>query len=82
MTFSQESLDKTQLICPKTKTALVLEGDGLINVDPDSRLKYSIQDDIPVMLVDEAVELSPEEWADVMRRHGRDPQTGQPAGGE
>jgi len=77
MAFTQETLDKIKLVCPKTKAGLLLDGSMLVNVDPDTRLRYEIKDDIPVMLIDEAVEMSPEEWSEVMSRHGRDPQTGQ-----
>jgi hypothetical protein len=45
------------LACPKCKGDLNLtkEGDGL--VCESCRLKYEIRDDIPVMLIDEAVPL-------------------------
>ncbi len=79
MAFTQETLEKIKLVCPKTKSALVLDGGGLVSVDPESRLKYAVKDDIPIMLADEAVELSPEEWSDTMSRHGRDPKTGEVA---
>ncbi|MGO9565984.1 MAG: Trm112 family protein [Desulfomonilaceae bacterium] len=45
------------LVCPKCKGDLVLTeaGDGLIcNA---CRLKYEIKDDIPIMLIDEAIPL-------------------------
>jgi uncharacterized protein len=77
MAFTQETLDKIKLVCPKTKAALLLDGASLVSVDPDTRLRYEVKDDIPVMLIDEAVELSSEDWGEVMSRHGRDPQTGQ-----
>ena len=45
------------LACPKCKGEIKLtpEGDGLI-CDP-CQLKYPIRDDIPVMLIDEAINL-------------------------
>ncbi|MFH1115050.1 MAG: Trm112 family protein [Pseudomonadota bacterium] len=48
------------LVCPKCKGDLVLTGtsDGLIC--HACRLKYEIKDDIPIMLIDEAVPLGPE----------------------
>ena len=54
------SLDKKLLdilVCPKCKGDIFLseKGDGLIC--KECRLKYEIRDDIPVMLVDEAVKL-------------------------
>jgi len=59
------------LRCPQTHAPLVFEGDALISTDPASRLKYMIKDDIPVMIIDEAVELSEEEWHAIMQKHGR-----------
>lgn len=55
MALDKELLDI--LACPKCKGDLQLtkEQDGL--VCPACRLKYEIKDDIPVMLVEEAVAL-------------------------
>lgn len=75
MPFDFESL-KDVLVCPKSHSPLVMDGNALVSADPECRLRYDIRDDIPCMLVDEATELSPEEWADVMTRHHRDPVTG------
>lgn len=68
------------LVCPKSKSNLVLDKQSLVSVDPETRLRYPIRDDIPIMLVDEATELSQQEWSDIMQSHGRDPLTGQPGG--
>jgi len=59
MAVSQELLDI--LVCPKCKGDLVLteERDGLIC--RACRLKYEIKDDIPIMLIDEAVPLDQDE---------------------
>ena len=76
MPFDFESL-KNVLACPKSHSPLVLEANALVCVDPECRLRYEIRDDIPCMLVDEATELPPEEWAEVMKRHQRDPETGE-----
>ena len=48
------------LVCPKCKGDLVLTepGDGLIC--HACRLKYEIKDDIPIMLIDEAILLDKE----------------------
>ena len=64
--------------CPRSHSELVQDGDGLVSVDPKCRLKYAVRDDIPIMLVDEAKELSLDDWQAVMRRHGRDPLLGTP----
>ncbi|MEW6351984.1 MAG: Trm112 family protein [Thermodesulfobacteriota bacterium] len=47
------------LVCPKCKGDLVLTEtqDGLIC--HACRLKYEIKDDIPIMLIDEAIPLDP-----------------------
>lgn len=59
MTISKELLEI--LVCPKCKGELELTqaGDGL--VCNACRLKYPIRDDIPVMLIDEAIKLDKEE---------------------
>jgi uncharacterized protein YbaR (Trm112 family) len=59
MAVNQRLLDI--LVCPKCKGDLVLteSGDGLICYT--CRLKYEIRDDIPIMLIDEAIPLTGEE---------------------
>ena len=47
------------LVCPKTHSSLVLHGDELFS--KDARLAYPIRDGIPIMLIEEARELSQEE---------------------
>ncbi|MBK8944840.1 MAG: hypothetical protein IPM32_06145 [Ignavibacteriae bacterium] len=59
------------LCCPETKTDLVLEGNFLISVDKATRRKYRIEDDIPIMLIDEAEQLSLEEWTEIMKKHNK-----------
>jgi uncharacterized protein YbaR (Trm112 family) len=55
MAISQELLEI--LACPKCKGDVHLneKGDGL--VCESCRLSYPIQDDIPIMLIDEAIKL-------------------------
>ena len=60
------------LCCPKTKAELVLDGDTLVSTDKETRLKYRIENDIPVMLIDEAEELSLEEWSEIMKKNGKE----------
>lgn len=76
MSFDPQNLQDI-IACPKTKAKLVCDGDFLVSVDPDTRLKYPIKDGIPVMLVDEAIEVPQDEWADIMKRHDRNPETGE-----
>ena len=60
------------LCCPRTKADLVLEGDTLVSVDKETRLRYRIEDDIPILLIDEAEELSVQEWTEIMKKHGKE----------
>ncbi len=59
MAVSQDLLEI--LVCPKCKGDLALTeaGDGLIC--RSCRLKYAIRDDIPIMLIDEAMPVAPED---------------------
>lgn len=59
------------LCCPETKADLVLDGNFLISTDRNSRRRYRIEDDIPIMLIDESDILSEEEWNEIMAKHGR-----------
>lgn len=77
MTFDPETT-LPLIVCPKSHATLVHEGTSLVSTDPDSRLKYEIRDGIPVLLIDEAHELTVGEWSEVMARHGRNPRTGEP----
>jgi hypothetical protein len=60
------------LCCPETKADLVLEGNTLVSTDKDTRRRYRIEDDIPIMLIDESEQLSIEEWEAIMKKHGKD----------
>jgi uncharacterized protein len=77
MTFRFAPLENL-LVCPASRSKLVHEGDSLVCVDPGCRLQYPIRDEIPIMLVDEAVSLPDAQWAEIMQRHGRDRKTGEP----
>jgi uncharacterized protein len=68
MPFNFKELESL-LVCPGSRSKLFQEGDSLICTDGACRLKFAIRDNIPIMLVDEAVQLSPEEWEHVMKRH-------------
>lgn len=63
------------LVCPRSKKPLVLDGDRLVSTDPETRLAYRIENGIPIMLLDEAVALDPEEWRAVMERHQKQRET-------
>ena len=51
------------LVCPVTKGPLILDRDKQELISKSARLAYPIRDGIPVMLEDEARELSEEEVA-------------------
>lgn len=67
--ISKELLDI--LCCPETKADLVLDGDTLVSVDKNTRRRYRIEDNIPIMLIEESEQLSMEEWTAVMIKHGK-----------
>ncbi len=67
--ISKELLDI--LCCPETKADLVLDGNFLVSTDKNTRRRYRIEDDIPVMLIDESEKLSVEEWQEIMKKHGK-----------
>ena len=58
------------LCCPETKADLVLEGNKLVSVDKETRRQYRIEDDIPIMLIEESEILELEAWAEIMKAHG------------
>ncbi len=75
MAFDLESLQDI-LVCPKSKAPLVLHEEALVSSDPETRLQYAIRDEIPVLLVEEAVEIPIDQWSKIMAAHGCDPETG------
>lgn len=67
--ISKELLDI--LVCPETKAELVLDGNYLVSTDKNTRRRYRIEDDIPIMLIEESEQLSLDEWTEIMKRHGK-----------
>jgi uncharacterized protein len=59
------------LCCPETKADLVLDENFLVSTDKTTRRRYRIEEDIPVMLIEESEQLSMEEWTEIMKKHGR-----------
>lgn len=59
------------LCCPETKADLVLEGEFLISTDPVTRRRYRIENDIPIMLIEESEILDEETWKQIMIKHGK-----------
>ncbi len=50
------------MVCPVSHAPLQQVGDFLVSTDPATRLRYPIKDGIPVMLEEEAEEMSPDDW--------------------
>jgi len=65
--ISKDLLDV--LCCPETKADLILDGNYLISVDKNTRRRYRIEDDIPILLIEESETLSEEEWETIMKKH-------------
>jgi len=66
---SQELLDI--LCCPETKADLVLEGEALVSTDKETRRRYKIENDIPIMLIDESEQLDLDTWKEKKKKHGK-----------
>jgi uncharacterized protein len=66
--ISKELLDI--LCCPESKADLVLDGDKLVSTDKETRRRYRIDNDIPVMLIEESEVLPINEWTAIMKKHG------------
>ena len=58
------------MVCPLARTPLVQVGDWLYSTDAKTRRKYPIRDGIPIMLIDESVEMDVSEFDRVMREAG------------
>ncbi|MFA7227809.1 MAG: hypothetical protein WC061_02145 [Melioribacteraceae bacterium] len=67
--ISKELLDI--LCCPESKADLVLDGDFLVSVDKATRRRYRIEDDIPIMLIDESEQLDFDTWKAIMEKYGK-----------
>ncbi|MHB9012886.1 MAG: Trm112 family protein, partial [Ignavibacteriaceae bacterium] len=67
--ISQDLLDI--LCCPESRADLVLDGNTLVSVDKNTRRRYKIEDDIPIMLIEESEKLSIEEWTSIMKKFGK-----------
>jgi uncharacterized protein len=59
------------LACPECRGRLIRVDDGLICGQGEHRLRFPVVDGIPRLLVDEASELTEEEWKELSERHER-----------
>lgn len=57
------------LACPLTRKPVVEDEGWIVSTDPETRKRYPIRDEIPVMLIEESEEMSPEAWQEIMKRH-------------
>ena len=55
------------LVCPVSHARLVLHGEMLVSTDPETRLSYPIDDNIPRLLADYGTPLSESDWQTVMQ---------------
>ena len=60
------------LACPMTKAPVVLDGETLVSTDRATRKRYRIEDDIPIMLIEESETVPEDEWLAIMKRHDVD----------
>ena len=67
--ISKELLDI--LCCPETKADLVLDDNFLVSTDKNTRRRYRIEDDIPIMLIEESEQLDMETWRQIMVKHNK-----------
>ena len=67
--ISKELLDI--LCCPETKADLVLDNNYLVSTDKVTRRRYRIENDIPIMLIDESEQLDLDVWKKIMKKHGK-----------
>ena len=68
MTIDKELLKI--LVCPESRSPLVLDGESLVSTDAETRRRYRVEDSIPIMLIEESEVLEPDLWREIMERHG------------
>lgn len=56
------------LVCPICHSKLAIDGASFVCRSTDCRRRFLVRDDIPVMLADEAVQVTPEEWSVIMSK--------------
>jgi uncharacterized protein YbaR (Trm112 family) len=75
MSFDAKLLDGL-LVCTKCRSPLVRDGEHLVCVKADCRMQFSICDEIPNMLLEDASIVTAGDWGTVMQRSGRDSASG------
>ena len=61
------------LVCPESKAPLIVDGDSLVSTDPSTRRRYRVEEDIPIMLIEESEVLDEETWRAILDAHGAQP---------
>lgn len=69
MPISKQLLDI--LVCPLSRAPLIEDGNVLVSTDRATRKRYRVEDNIPIMLVEESEEVPEDEWEALMQKHGR-----------
>jgi len=69
--MSIEKLLEIPLICLKSGKPLFRDGGWLVSDDSETRLRYPIRNEIPIMLSNEAEEMSVEDWEEAKQRAGQ-----------
>ncbi|KUO59578.1 hypothetical protein APF79_05375 [bacterium BRH_c32] len=59
------------ICCPESKADLLLDGDTLVSVDRETRRRYKIVNDIPVLLIDDSEILDLAEWESIMKKYNK-----------
>ncbi len=59
------------ICCPESKADLLLDGDTLVSVDRETRRRYKIVNDIPVLLIDDSEVLDLAEWESIMKKYNK-----------
>ncbi|MCY3540074.1 MAG: hypothetical protein F4Y75_06740 [Acidimicrobiia bacterium] len=54
------------LVCPLSKAPLKEVEGALVSTDPDTRMRYRVEENIPIMLVEEGEQMTPDEWREAM----------------
>ncbi len=57
------------LCCPETKAKLIMDDNYLVSTDRNSRRRYIIENDIPILLIEKSEQLDLATWKEIMHKH-------------